>query len=116
MQFIRASRDAILKPLSTVAGIVERRHTLPILANVLLRKEGDSVSFLATDVEIQIQTTASPSLRRSTLARIGRVCRRSTIPATVESGLRIASREALMNCICIYLLLVLFMYTRPGGG
>ena len=59
MQFIRATRDAILKPLSTVAGIVERRHTLPILANVLLRKEGDSISFLATDVEIQIQTTAS---------------------------------------------------------
>ena len=59
MQFIRASRDAILRPLSTVAGIVERRHTLPILANVLLRKDGDAVSFLATDVEIQIQTTAS---------------------------------------------------------
>jgi len=59
MQFIKASRDSILKPLTTVAGIVERRHTLPILANVLLRKEGDLVSFLATDVEIQIQTTAS---------------------------------------------------------
>jgi DNA polymerase-3 subunit beta len=59
MQFIRASRDAILKPLATVAGIVERRHTLPILANVLLRKDGEQVSFLATDVEIQIQTTAS---------------------------------------------------------
>ena len=59
MQFIRASRDSILKPLTTVAGIVERRHTLPILANVLLRKEGESVSFLATDVEIQIRTTAS---------------------------------------------------------
>ena len=59
MQFIRASRDAILKPLTTVAGIVERRHTLPILANVLLRKEGDEVSFLATDVEIQIRTTAA---------------------------------------------------------
>ena len=59
MQFIKASRDAILKPLSTVAGIVERRHTLPILANVLLRKDGDTVSFLATDVEIQIQTSAA---------------------------------------------------------
>ena len=58
MQFIRANRDAILKPLQTVAGIVERRHTLPILANVLLTKEGEKVSFLATDVEIQIQTTA----------------------------------------------------------
>ncbi|MCX7273421.1 MAG: DNA polymerase III subunit beta [Burkholderiales bacterium] len=59
MQFIRATRDAILKPLTTVAGIVERRHTLPILANVLLTKKGESVSFLATDVEIQITTTAS---------------------------------------------------------
>ncbi len=58
MQFIKANRDAILKPLQTVAGIVERRHTLPILANVLLRKSGENVSFLATDVEIQIQTTA----------------------------------------------------------
>jgi DNA polymerase-3 subunit beta len=59
MQFIKATRDAILKPLQTVAGIVERRHTLPILANVLMRKDGENVSFLATDVEIQIQTTAS---------------------------------------------------------
>ncbi len=58
MQFIKAHRDAILKPLQTVSGIVERRHTLPILANVLLRKSGADVSFLATDVEIQIQTTA----------------------------------------------------------
>ena len=59
MQFIRASKDSVLKPLQTVAGIVERRHTLPILANVLLRKDGEQVSFLASDVEIQIQTTSS---------------------------------------------------------
>ena len=59
MQYLRATRDAILKPLTTVAGIVERRHTLPILANVLLSKRGEEVSFLATDVEIQIRTTAS---------------------------------------------------------
>jgi len=36
----RPTRDAILRPLQTVAGIVERRHTLPILANVLVRKRG----------------------------------------------------------------------------
>tara|TARA_R100000963_G_scaffold18611_1_gene13208 strand:+ start:475 stop:612 length:138 start_codon:yes stop_codon:yes gene_type:complete len=45
MQFVQTTRDALLKPLSTVAGIVERRNTMPILANVLLRKEGNSVSF-----------------------------------------------------------------------
>ena len=64
MQFIRATRDAILKPLTTVAGIVERRHTLPILANVLITKKGEAVSFLATDVEIQIQTTAGVTMAR----------------------------------------------------
>ena len=59
MQFIRASKDSVLKPLQIVAGIVERRHTLPILANVLLRKDAENVSFIASDVEIQIQTTSS---------------------------------------------------------
>jgi DNA polymerase-3 subunit beta len=59
MLMIKATRDAILRPLQTVAGIVERRHTLPILANVLVQKQGDQVSFLATDIEIQVRTAAS---------------------------------------------------------
>jgi DNA polymerase-3 subunit beta len=58
MLMMKANRDAILRPLLSVAGIVERRHTLPILANVLVRKQGDQVSFLATDIEIQIRTSA----------------------------------------------------------
>ena len=41
-----------------MSGIVERRHTLPILANVLIRKNGADVSFLTTDLEIQITTHA----------------------------------------------------------
>ena len=58
MVIVKATREAILKPLQTVAGIVERRHTLPILANVLLKKKGSDLSLVATDVEIQIETTA----------------------------------------------------------
>ncbi len=58
MQLVQATRDEVLKPLSTVAGIVERRNTLPILANILLRKEGNSVAFIATDLEVQITTHA----------------------------------------------------------
>jgi hypothetical protein len=41
-----------------VAGIVERRHTLPILANVLLRKNGGMVEFTTSDLEIQVRTSA----------------------------------------------------------
>ncbi len=58
MQLVKAPRDALLKPLQVVAGIVERRQTLPILANVLLRRDGERLSFTATDLEIQIQTGA----------------------------------------------------------
>jgi len=58
MQLVKAPRDTVLRPLQVVSGIVERRQTLPILANVLLRREGDRLSFTATDLEIQIQTSA----------------------------------------------------------
>jgi DNA polymerase-3 subunit beta len=59
MQFIKAARDDLLKPLQVVSGIVERRQTLPILANVLVRKDAERVTFTATDLEIQIQTQAA---------------------------------------------------------
>lgn len=59
MQLVQATRDALLRPLTTVAGIVERRHTLPILANILMRKQGDEVAFVASDIEVQITTHAS---------------------------------------------------------
>ncbi len=54
MQQLQAERDALLKPLATVTGIVERRHTLPILSNVLIKKDGEALSFTGTDLEIQI--------------------------------------------------------------
>lgn len=59
MQLISASRDELLKPLLMVAGIVERRNTMPILANVLIRKNGADVSFIATDLEVQISAHAT---------------------------------------------------------
>ena len=47
----------LLAPLQSVSGIVEKRHTLPILSNVLLEKWGDRLTLLATDIEIQITTS-----------------------------------------------------------
>ena len=58
MQLVKAARDALLKPLQVVVGIVERRQTLPILANVLIRKDGGAVSLTTSDLEIQIRTQA----------------------------------------------------------
>lgn len=52
----KIDRDALLKPLQTVVGIVERKQPLPILSNVLIEKNNASIRFIATDLEIQIST------------------------------------------------------------
>ena len=56
MLLIKTNRDTLLKPLQTVTGIVERRQTLPILSNVLIQQDKNNISFLTTDLEIQIKT------------------------------------------------------------
>jgi DNA polymerase III subunit beta len=58
MIVLKATQDKVLSVLQSVAGIVERRHTLPILANVLIRKTGEQVQLTTSDLEIQIRTTA----------------------------------------------------------
>lgn len=58
MIVLKATQDKVLAVLQSVAGIVERRHTLPILANVLIRKTGNALQFTTSDLEVQIRTTA----------------------------------------------------------
>lgn len=48
-------REAALQALTKVVGVVEKRQTLPILGNVLLRGEGDSVTMVGTDMEMEIR-------------------------------------------------------------
>ncbi len=57
MLLFKGQRDQLLSPLQAVCGIVEKRHTLPILSNVLLQKQGNTLTLLATDIEIQITTS-----------------------------------------------------------
>jgi DNA polymerase III subunit beta len=54
MQLKQIPKDALLKPLQAVSGIVERRQTLPILANVLLEQKEGRLFVTATDLEMQI--------------------------------------------------------------
>src|SRR5690349_1322641 len=51
---VKAKRDELLAPLAAVSGIIERRHTLPILSNVLIDAAAETLAFLATDIEIPI--------------------------------------------------------------
>ncbi len=59
MIVLKAAQQQLLGALQSVAGIVERRHTLPILANVLVRKTGESIELTTSDLEIQVRTTAT---------------------------------------------------------
>ena len=58
MIVFKSTQDSVLSALQSVSGIVERRQTLPILANVMLRKTGASVQLTTSDLEIQIRTHA----------------------------------------------------------
>ncbi|HZW59119.1 MAG TPA: DNA polymerase III subunit beta [Woeseiaceae bacterium] len=55
---LSASREALLKPLQAVIGVVERRQTMPILANVLLVAKDGQVSVTATDLEVELVASA----------------------------------------------------------
>lgn len=55
-------KDALLEALQKVQSIVGQRSTLPILSNVLLRAEGDSISLTTTDMEVCVKTSAGAEI------------------------------------------------------
>ena len=58
-------REALLKPLQAVIGVVERRQTMPILANVLLVAKSGQVSITATDLEVELVAGAEANVQNS---------------------------------------------------
>ena len=61
MMQIKINRETLLKPLMNVTSIVERRHTLPILSNLLLEAKNNQIQLTATDLEMQISLTVENS-------------------------------------------------------
>lgn len=55
---LSASREAFLNPLQAVIGVVERRQTMPILANILIVARAGKVSLTATDLEVEMVAAA----------------------------------------------------------
>ena len=58
MRFI-LPREALLKPLQQVVGVVERRQTLPVLSNLLVNVSSEGVSFTGTDLEVEMVARAA---------------------------------------------------------
>jgi DNA polymerase-3 subunit beta len=59
---IKINREILLKPLTNVTSIVERRHTLPILSNLLLEAKNNNIQLTATDLEMQISLSIDSKL------------------------------------------------------
>ena len=62
---LTASRDDLLAPLQSVIGVVERRQTMPILANVLLSAHDNRLSITGTDLEVELVATAHISVQHN---------------------------------------------------
>jgi DNA polymerase III subunit beta len=58
-------KNDLLRELQLFQGIVERKNTIPILANVLLEAKGDEVRFLATDLEVGLRSKCTASVAKS---------------------------------------------------
>lgn len=62
---ISIERASLLKAVSQAQSVVERRNTIPILANVLIEAEGSDVSFRATDLDIEVVDKAPAQVERA---------------------------------------------------
>src|SRR5690606_31513976 len=62
---VTLERSNLLKALNHVHRVVERRNTIPILSNVLLRAEGANVQFKATDLDLEITESASSMVEKA---------------------------------------------------
>jgi DNA polymerase III subunit beta len=58
-------RGTLLKAVSQAQSVVERRNTIPILANVLIEAEGSTVNFRATDLDIEVLDKAPAQVERA---------------------------------------------------
>ena len=88
MLLLEAERDTLLTPLQAVTGVVEKRHTLPILSNVLIEKKAGVLTMMATDLEIQVRTSTDASSSEDNFAitvsakKLLDICR--SLPATAK--------------------------------
>ena len=86
---IQIQREDLLKPLSQVCGAAERRQTLPILSNILLRNSESGLVLTGTDLEIEVvakvnQTKGEPGETTLPARKLLDICRALPAQANIE--------------------------------
>lgn len=97
---ITLSREDLLKPLSYVTGVVERRQTLPVLSYVLLRQQDGATTLTGTDLEIEVVAKVSKSgasgLEMTLPARkLFDICR--ALPADAEISIKKEGEKSIIK-------------------
>lgn len=82
MLVLKTRKDTLLRPLQAAVGVVERKHTLPILSNVLVEVENSRIAFVATDLELQITTWMEDE----------------SVEAAVQTAFTVSARKLLDIC------------------
>src|ERR1700738_652362 len=62
---LTAEREKLLAPLQAVIGVVERRQTMPVLANVLLGVRQGQLSITATDLEVELVASTEVAVQEA---------------------------------------------------
>src|SRR5580765_6397682 len=58
-------KNDLLRELQLFQGIIERKNTIPILANVMMEAKGDEVRFLATDLEVGLRSKCQATVNKA---------------------------------------------------
>lgn len=94
-------REALLKPLQLVAGVVERRQTLPVLSNVLLVVQGQQLSLTGTDLEVELvgrvalEEAAEPGEITVPARKLMDICK--SLPADTLIDIRVDEQKLLVK-------------------
>ena len=97
---LSASREALLKPLQAVIGVVERRQTMPILANVLLVAKDGQVAVTGTDLEVELVATVDVEVEGAGEITVpGRklldICR--ALPESAEVSISVSGEKLIVK-------------------
>nr|WP_288500616.1 DNA polymerase III subunit beta [uncultured Pseudomonas sp.] len=99
--YFTIQREALLKPLQLVAGVVERRQTLPVLSNVLLVVEGQQLSLTGTDLEVELvgrvalEDAAEPGEITVPARKLMDICK--SLPADALIDIRVDEQKLLVK-------------------
>ena len=87
-------RGTLLKAVAQAQSVVERRNTIPILANVLIEAEGERVQFRATDLDIEIVDMATAQVERAGATTVSAVMLHEIVRKLPDGALVTLSEDA----------------------